>query len=64
MRRARVPAAAGCTSPAATRPIVNNVLASFDTRALGNGDWTLRLIVVDSTGNYPVPCQVTISVQN
>ncbi len=45
-------------------PIVNNVLASFDTRALGNGDWTLRLIVVDRTGNYPVPCQVTISVQN
>jgi hypothetical protein len=45
-------------------PVVNNVLASFDTRALGNGDWTLRLIVVDRTGNYPVPCQVTISVQN
>lgn len=45
-------------------PVVNNVLASFDTRALGNGDWTLRLIVVDRTGNYPPPCQVTISVQN
>jgi hypothetical protein len=45
-------------------PVVNNVLASFDTRALGNGQWTLRLIVVDRTGNYPPPCQVTISVQN
>jgi hypothetical protein len=45
-------------------PVVNNVLASFDTRALGNGDWTLRLIVVDRTGNYPPPCEVTISVQN
>ena len=45
-------------------PVVNNVLASFDTRALGNGDWTLRLIVVDKTGNYPVPCQVTIRIQN
>ena len=45
-------------------PVVNNVLASFDTRALGNGEWTLRLIVVDGTGNYPPPCQVSISVQN
>lgn len=45
-------------------PVVNNVLASFDTRALGNGPWTLRLIVVDNTGNYPVPCQVTINIQN
>lgn len=45
-------------------PVVNNVLASFDTRALSNGAWTLRLIVVDRTGNYPPPCQVTIDVQN
>ncbi|MFN2202396.1 MAG: hypothetical protein ACK2UO_14415 [Caldilineaceae bacterium] len=45
-------------------PIVNNVLASFDTRALGNGQWSLRLIVVDKTGNYPPPCQVTFTVQN
>jgi hypothetical protein len=31
---------------------------------LGNGTWTLRLIVVDQTGNFPLPCQVTITVQN
>jgi hypothetical protein len=45
-------------------PVVGNVLASFDTRALTNGVWTLRLTVVDQTGNWPTPCQVTITVQN
>lgn len=44
--------------------VINNVLTSVDTNALGNGPWTLRLIVVDQTGNFPPPCQVTISVQN
>ncbi len=45
-------------------PVVNNVLASFDTNALGNGAWTLRLVVVDQTGNFPPPCRVTINVDN
>jgi len=45
-------------------PVVNGVLGSIDTTTLGNGRWTLRLIVVDKTGNFPPPCQVTINVQN
>ncbi len=45
-------------------PVDNGVLASIDTNALGNGDWTLQVVVVDQTGNWPPPCQVTISVQN
>jgi hypothetical protein len=45
-------------------PVVNNFLTSIDTAALGNGAWTIRLIVVDQTGNFPPPCQVTITVQN
>lgn len=45
-------------------PVINNVLASFDTNALGNGAWTLRLVVVDQTGNFPPPCRVTINVDN
>jgi hypothetical protein len=45
-------------------PIANGALLTFDTGALGNGGWTLRLIVVDQTGNFPPPCQVTIQVQN
>jgi hypothetical protein len=45
-------------------PVINNLLANIDTGALSNGLWTLRLIVVDQTGNFPPPCQVTIAVQN
>jgi hypothetical protein len=45
--------------------IVNNgALITFDTTALPNGNWTLRLIVVDQTGNFPTPCQVTVQIQN
>jgi hypothetical protein len=45
-------------------PVVNGVLGNVDTNTLGNGSWTLRLIVVDQTGNFPPPCKVTINVQN
>ena len=45
-------------------PVVNGVLGNVDTNTLGNGAWTLRLIVVDQTGNFPPPCKVTINVQN
>ena len=45
-------------------PVINGVLGNVDTNALGNGQWTLRLIVVDQTGNFPPPCKVTITVQN
>ena len=45
-------------------PVTNGVLGTIDTSALGNGAWTMRLIVVDQTGNFPPPCQVTMNVQN
>jgi hypothetical protein len=45
-------------------PVVNGVLASIETSAMYNGAWTLQLIVVDQTGNFPPPCQVTVTVQN
>jgi hypothetical protein len=45
-------------------PVINGALLTFDTAALGNGGWTLRLIVVDQTGNFPPPCQVTVQIQN
>ena len=47
-----------------SNPVVNGFLANIDTAALGNGSWTLRLVVVDQTGNYNEPCQVTIFVEN
>ncbi len=45
-------------------PVVNGFLISINTSALGPGNWTLRLVVVDQVGNYPEPCQVTIRIEN
>ncbi len=42
----------------------NGSLGVLDSNALSNGTWTLRLVVVDKTGNFPDPCRVTITVQN
>ncbi|MCC6457092.1 MAG: DUF2975 domain-containing protein [Caldilineaceae bacterium] len=47
-----------------TAPVVSNFLTTINTRNLSNGPWTLRLVVVDMTGNFPPPCQVTVTVQN
>jgi hypothetical protein len=43
-------------------PVQGGVLANVDTNALGPGTWTLRLVVVDQTGNFPPPCTVTVNV--
>jgi cytoskeletal protein RodZ len=40
------------------------VLGVFSSGAVGNGQYTLLLTVVDQTGNFPPPCQVTVIVQN
>jgi len=44
-------------------PVTGGVLETFNSAAYAPGTYTLRLVVVDQTGNYPDPCQVTISVQ-
>ncbi len=40
----------------------DGVLGMWDTSPLPDGAYTLRLVVVDNTGNYPPPCEVTINV--
>lgn len=45
-------------------PVNGGVLANFDSNALTNGTWTLRIVVVDTTGNFPEPCYINITVQN
>jgi hypothetical protein len=43
---------------------VNNaVLETFNSGAYPPGVYTLRLVVVDQTGNFPEPCRVTVTVQ-
>jgi hypothetical protein len=44
-------------------PVRGGVLETFNAGAYPPGVYTLRLVVVDNTGNFPEPCQVTITVQ-
>jgi cytoskeletal protein RodZ len=44
--------------------ISGGVLGNFNTTVLPNGDYTLRLTVVDQVGNFPPPCDVSVVVQN
>ncbi|HHX64953.1 MAG TPA: hypothetical protein GX702_08720 [Chloroflexi bacterium] len=45
-------------------PVQNGVLTEFDTHSIPNGVYTLQLVVVDATSNFPPPCRVRINVQN
>lgn len=44
--------------------IPGGVLGNLDTGVLPNGDYTIRLTVVDAVGNFPPPCDVSVVVQN
>jgi len=44
-------------------PVSGGVLETFNSDAYPSGTYTLRLVVVDQTGNYPQPCRVTVIVQ-
>lgn len=44
-------------------PVNSGVLATFNSGSYAPGIYTLRLVVVDATGNFPEPCRVTINVQ-
>ncbi len=45
-------------------PVDNGTLGHFNSAGVANGAYTIRLTVVDTSSNYPTPCQVTINVQN
>lgn len=44
--------------------IPGGVLGNFNTTVLPNGEYTIRLTVVDQVGNFPAPCDVSVVVQN
>jgi cytoskeletal protein RodZ len=44
--------------------ISGGLLGNFDSRTLPNGEYTIRITVVDQSGNFPPPCAVSIVVQN
>jgi hypothetical protein len=45
-------------------PVNNGLLETFNSAAYPAGVYTLRLVVVDQTGNYPEPCRVTVTVRH
>jgi len=45
-------------------PVEDSTLLTFDTAALADGPYVLRLTVVDSTGNFPEPSKVSVVVAN
>jgi hypothetical protein len=44
-------------------PVVGGVLETLRSGAYPPGTYTLRLVVVEQTGNYPEPCPVTVVVK-
>lgn len=44
--------------------IAGGLLGNFNTGALPNGDYTIRLTVVDQSGNFPPPCDVSVVISN
>jgi len=45
-------------------PVEGGGLSSLNTANFPNGNLLIRLTVVDQTGNFPPPCDVTVTVQN
>ena len=48
----------------AESPVVGGLLGNLDSSNVAAGTYTVQLVVVDRTGNYPSPCRVTVVVQN
>jgi len=44
--------------------VVDGLLDRWDTSSFPDGGYVIRLTVVDSTGNFPPPCEVRVVVQN
>jgi hypothetical protein len=44
--------------------ITGGLLTSFDSTNFVNGPYTIKLTVVDNSGNFPPPCAVSIVIEN
>ncbi|MDE0140394.1 MAG: helix-turn-helix transcriptional regulator [Caldilineaceae bacterium] len=45
-------------------PVESGTLGHFNSAGVADGAYTIRLTVVDTSSNYPDPCEVSINVQN
>lgn len=44
------------------QPVIDGFLAAWPASSFPSGIWTLRLTVVDQTGNFPPPCDIRVVV--
>jgi LysM repeat protein len=52
------------TAMTSDSPVVGGLLGEIDTRGFANGQYWVRLVVVDNTGNYPEPCSILYTFTN
>lgn len=45
-------------------PVVNGLLGELNTAAFSDGEYWIRLVVVDHTGNYPERCSILYTIDN
>lgn len=43
--------------------VQDGLLIEFNTRTVPRGDYRIRLMAVDRTGNYPEPCVIRVSIK-
>jgi LysM repeat protein len=48
----------------ADKPVLSGAWGIWDTRAVSDGRYLFRLVIVDRVGNYPPPCEITVDVKN
>lgn len=47
---------------AGTTPIAEGLLGTWDTSLVPASDYTLRLVVTDTAGNAPLPCEIQVRI--
>ena len=45
------------------RPVQGGQLGTLNAGALAPGTYSVRIVVVDTSGNFPEPCQTTILIR-
>ena len=45
-----------------TTPVASGFLGSWDATSLAPGSYSFRLVVVDTSGNFPEPCAIPITI--
>ena len=47
---------------AGTTPVVDDLLGTWDTSLVPAGEYAFRLVVTDTSGNAPLPCEIQVRI--